>query len=64
MCCSESVNFIVSTHLGLFVAWDCNLARVSDQEFRPLITQFAEQTVVLADTGFHGRTGDPTNLKV
>ena len=54
----------VLNHLGLFVAWDCNLVSVSDREFRPLIAQFAEQMVVLADTGFHGRTGDPANMKV
>ena len=49
---------------GLVVAWDCNWASVSDRAFRPLIAQFAEQMVVLADTGFHGATGDPVNLKV
>ena len=51
----------VLNHLGLFVAWDCNLASVSDRDFRSLIAQFADKMVVLADTGFHGRTGDPAN---
>lgn len=54
----------VLNHLGLFVAWDCNLASTPDQYFRHLITPFAGQMVVLTDTGFHGHTGDPTNMKV
>jgi hypothetical protein len=54
----------VLNHLGLFVAWDCNLASVSDREFRPLIAQFVDEMVVLVDTGFHGTTGDPANMKV
>jgi len=54
----------VLNHLGLFVAWDCNLMSTPDQDFRPLIAQFAEQMVVLTDPAFHGRTGDPANMKV
>jgi hypothetical protein len=54
----------VLNHLGVFGAWDCNLDSVSDQDFRPLIVQVADQMVVLADTGVHGRTGDPANMKV
>ena len=54
----------ILNHLGLFVAWECNWASVSDQDFRPLIAQFAEQMVILVDSAFHGRTGDPANMKV
>lgn len=54
----------VLNHLGLVVAWDCNWASVADKDFRPLIAQFVEQMVVLVDSGFHGRTDDPTNMKV
>lgn len=54
----------VLNHLGLVCAWDCNLASVSDQTFRPLIAQFDEQMVVLVDSAFHGVTGDPPNMKV
>jgi len=54
----------VLNHLGLVCAWDCNLASVSDQAFRPLIAQFDGQMVVLVDSAFHGVTGDPTNMKV
>lgn len=54
----------VLNHLGLVCAWDCNWASVSDTTFRPLVAQFAEQMVVLADSGFHGHSGDPANLKI
>jgi hypothetical protein len=54
----------VLNHLGLVCAWDCNLASVSDTDFRPLVAQFADEMVVLVDTGFHGHISDPTNMKV
>lgn len=55
---------MVLNHLGLVVAWDCNQANVSDTEFRPLIAQFQGEMVVLTDTAFHGKTGDPANMKI
>jgi hypothetical protein len=54
----------VLDHLGRFVAWDCNWARAADSAFRPLIAALDGQTVVLVDSGFHGQTGDPANMKV
>ncbi len=54
----------VLNHLGLVAAWDCNLASVSDVEFRGLVAQFTDRMVVLVDSNFHGRTGDPINMKV
>jgi hypothetical protein len=54
----------VLNHLGLVCAWDCNLASVSDTDFRPLVKQFADRMVILVDTGFHGHSGDPANMKV
>jgi len=54
----------VLNHLGLVCAWDCDWASVSDQDFRPLIARFAEQMVVLVDSAWHGKTGDPINMKV
>jgi len=54
----------VLNHLGLVCAWDCNLASVADIHFRPLVARFAERMVVLVDSAFHGRTGDPANMKV
>lgn len=54
----------VLNHLGLVCAWDCHQAHVADQVFRPLVARFVEQMVVLVDSGFHGRSDDPANMKV
>lgn len=43
---------------------DCNLASVHDSAFRPLIAALEGQTVVLVDSGWHGRSGDPANMQV
>ena len=49
---------------GLMCAWDCATANVDDAHFQPLIAQCDGQMIVLADTGFHAKTGDPANMKV
>ena len=49
---------------GLICAWDCAPANVHDTHFQPLIAQFDGQMIVLTDTGFPAKTGDPGNLKV
>lgn len=49
---------------GQVVGWQCHSANVYDAAFHPLIAHFQEQMIVLADTGFHARHGDPQNLKV
>ena len=49
---------------GLICAWDCATANVHDTHFHPLIAQFAHTMIVLTDTGFHAKTGDPANMKV
>jgi hypothetical protein len=54
----------VLNHLGLVVDWDCDTANVYDATFHPLIDRFAEEMVVLTDTGFHAKQGDPVNMKV
>jgi len=54
----------VLNHLGLIADWDCNTANVHDSTFQPLIAQFMDDMVVLVDTGFHSKTGDPANMKV
>jgi hypothetical protein len=54
----------VLNHLGLIVDWDCNTANVYDATFQPLVAQFVDEMVVLTDTGFHSKHGDPVNLKV
>ena len=49
---------------GLICAWDCAPANVHDTHFQSLIAQFDGQMIVLTDTGFHAKTGDPGNMKV
>jgi len=53
----------VVNQLGLVVAWDCAAANAHDTIFRGLISEFQDEMVVLTDTGFHGKTGDPANMK-
>ena len=48
---------------GLICAWDCATANVHDTHFQPLIAQFDNLMIVLTDTGFHAKTGDPANMK-
>ncbi len=55
---------LVLNHLGLVTAWDCATANVHDTSFQPLIQRFEDQMVILGDTGFHAREGDPSNLKL
>ena len=55
---------LVLNHLGLVSAWDCATANVHDTSFHPLIQRFEDQMVILGDTGFHAREGDPSNLKL
>ena len=49
-------------HLGRIVDWQWQDANVHDSKFRPLIAE--QQSVVFADGGFHGKVGDPDNMKV
>lgn len=55
---------LVLNQWGLVTDWECDTANVSDQSFHPLIKQFNEQMIVLADSGFHAQSGDPPNMKV
>ncbi len=55
---------LVLNHLGLVGAWDCATANVSDTRFQPLAQSFQDQMVILADTAFHAKEGDPVNLKL
>jgi hypothetical protein len=50
--------------LGLVVAWDCAGANAPDSAFHPLIEEFDGQMIVLSDTAFHAKDGDPPNLKL
>ncbi len=55
---------LVVNQLGLVVGWACATANVHDTAFQPLIAQFQDEMVILADHGFHAKQGDPPNLKI
>jgi hypothetical protein len=55
---------LVLNQWGLVTDWDCDTANVYDATFHPLIEQFAERMIVLADSAFHAKEGDPLNLKI
>jgi hypothetical protein len=54
---------LIVNQWGLIVAWDCDTANVYDAVFHPLIEQFDEKMVILTDTAFHSKEGDPANMK-
>jgi hypothetical protein len=49
---------------GGVVGWLSAPANVHDTVFHPLIEVFGDRMLVLADSGFHAREGDPPNLKL
>jgi len=55
---------LLLNHLGLVVAWDCAGANAPDTAFQPLIEAFEDEMIVLSDTAFHAKEGDPPNLKL
>lgn len=55
---------LVLNKWGLVCAWDAATANVSDIHFRPMVEQFDQRMIVLTDSGFHGKEGDPPNMKV
>ena len=55
--------FIVN-QWGFSCAWDGATAKVHETHFQPLLAQFNGQRIVLTDTGFHAKTGDPVHMKV
>jgi hypothetical protein len=55
---------VVLNKWGAVVAWQAATANVSDSEFHPLLKEFEEQMIILADTGFHSKAGDPANVKI
>lgn len=54
----------VLNQFDLTCDWDCATANVYDATFQPLIAQFEKEMIVLVDSNFHARTGDPMNLKI
>lgn len=49
---------------GLFVDWCWDSANVHDSSFNDLIGEYEGRMVVLTDSTFHSKEGDPGNLKV
>ncbi len=48
---------------GQVVSWAAATANVHDAAFHPLIARLLDESVVLTDSGFHSRDGDPANMK-
>jgi len=55
---------LLLNQLGLVVAWDYAGANAPDTAFHPLIETFDGEMIVLSDTAFHAKEGDPPNLKL
>ena len=49
---------------GEVVGWLGASAHAHDTWFHPLIQEFQDCMIILADTGFHAREGDPPHLKL
>ena len=47
---------------GMVVDWKTDTANVHDKHYREFIKN--SEMIVLADSGFHGKGGDPENLKI
>jgi len=57
------VGFVLNQH-GLVCGWSASTANTHAQHFQPMIEQFAEEMLVITDSGFHAKAGDPPNMKV
>jgi hypothetical protein len=55
---------VVLNKWGAVAAWQAATANVSDSEFHPLLKEFEGQMIIFADTGFHSKDGNPTNVKI
>ena len=55
---------LLLSQIGLVVDWDWDTANVFDTKFHPIIEEFRERMLILADSGFHAKEGDPENLKI
>jgi len=55
---------LVLNQWGLVAGWACATANIHDSAFHPLGAHFAGSMVVLADSSFHARAGDPPTLKI
>ena len=55
---------LLLNNIGQVVDWDCDTANVCDNTFQHLIKEFEDSMVILGDTGFHSKDGDPDNFKL
>lgn len=55
---------VLLNKFGLVVDLDSDTANVYDSRFHPLVQKYEEQMIVLTDSGFHAKDGDPKNMKV
>lgn len=55
---------MIVNNLGLVVDWGADTANVYDSTFHPLIEDYDGKMVILTDTAFHAKEGDPPNLKL
>jgi hypothetical protein len=55
---------LLLNHWGLVVAWDWAGANAPDSAFHPLIEACEDDLIVLSDTAFHAKEGDPPNWKL
>lgn len=49
---------------GRIVNWTCDSANVSDTSFGDFLWEFNGKMIILADSGFHTKTGDPDCLLI
>jgi hypothetical protein len=54
---------LATNHLGQIIGWAWAPANAHDSWFHPIIEAFKDVSVILADTGFHAKEGDPENMK-
>ncbi len=55
---------LIVNQFGLVVSWATAKESEHDTVFLPLVAQYEEQSLILADHGFHSKAGDPANLKI
>lgn len=55
---------LIVNQFGLVVDWTTAKESEHDTVFQPLIRKYGEQSLILADHGFHAKAGDPSNLKI
>lgn len=55
---------VVTNDCGRIVSFDVDGANVHDTTFHPMIEQWKDEMIVLADKGFKAREGNPANLKI